>query len=204
MGPCFICGFYTRQKSLICPSCRKFLDLYKTEQLGEEDSFFQKRYKDQDYLEGSASLYLYRGHLKRLIQLYKFENCRCLSLFFAEQIQACLKNWEYPFSLQLIPPARGKLYKKGWDQMKEIGKSLRYPLLDCLKKRKSTNQKELGKKERWLNADSLFSLKQSPEKESVVLILDDIETTGATILGAAECLKKAGVKKIYSLTLALD
>ena len=42
---------------------------------------------------------------------------------------------------------------------------------------------------------------QNLQGKSVVLI-DDVETTGSTLKECAKVLKKAGVSKIYALTLA--
>ena len=36
-----------------------------------------------------------------------------------------------------------------------------------------------------------------------VLIVDDIYTTGTTIDACAECLKRAGVKEVYAVTLCV-
>ena len=47
-----------------------------------------------------------------------------------------------------------------------------------------------------------FNVTQNDVKLKVLIIIDDIYTTGSTIEEAARVLKAAGVEKIYFVTLA--
>ncbi|MCS7266094.1 MAG: phosphoribosyltransferase family protein, partial [Armatimonadetes bacterium] len=61
----------------------------------------------------------------------------------------------------------------------------------------------LGEKERWENVKGAFEVtKKQIVKGSVVVIIDDVMTTGATLNECAKVLKSAGAKEVYCLTFA--
>jgi predicted amidophosphoribosyltransferase len=64
-------------------------------------------------------------------------------------------------------------------------------------------QTQLSEEERRKNVRGAFSV--NPEKSvenRSVLLLDDVYTSGATVNECSRCLKKAGAKEVYVLTLA--
>lgn len=95
---------------------------------------------------------------------------------------------------------------RGFNQAEEIGKmvgeSLGIPLLtDTLKKRKATAPQALQVfTQRRDNVVGSFVVKgRVPQR---VLLLDDVVTSGSTVIEAAQTLKKAGVQKVYVVSLA--
>ncbi|MDX9870877.1 MAG: phosphoribosyltransferase family protein [Clostridia bacterium] len=65
------------------------------------------------------------------------------------------------------------------------------------------SQTALGRCERRANMDGVFTVKNTALLAGKkVLLVDDIITTGATMLAAAAALKAAGVQEIYGLTWA--
>ncbi len=64
-------------------------------------------------------------------------------------------------------------------------------------------QTELTFQERCQNVEKSFAVTK-PEliKDTNLLLIDDVLTTGATSSEAAKCLKEAGAKKVLLLTLA--
>lgn len=66
-------------------------------------------------------------------------------------------------------------------------------------------QKNLKKDERIKNLETAFALKPSADVHNQSLILiDDVTTTGSTLLEAAKVLKRNGAKKVFCLTVARD
>ena len=55
--------------------------------------------------------------------------------------------------------------------------------------------------ERIKNAEGIFSVKKSPTQKIIILI-DDVSTTGATLDNAARVLKKAGAKEVVGIVFA--
>ena len=48
-----------------------------------------------------------------------------------------------------------------------------------------------------------FKIGQNDVKLNTVVVVDDIYTTGATMDAVAECLKSAGVGKVYWISLTI-
>ena len=74
-----------------------------------------------------------------------------------------------------------------------------------MKKIKITrNQNELSRLDRFRNLDGAFSTikKAPPFKDSVLLLIDDVMTTGATLNECSGVLLDEGVKLVKCLTLA--
>ncbi len=58
--------------------------------------------------------------------------------------------------------------------------------------------------ERQKQAQKAYEVIKPIRAETKYLLLDDVWTTGATMLAAAEVLQKAGVKEIYAAVLAVS
>lgn len=62
---------------------------------------------------------------------------------------------------------------------------------------------ELNKEERFKNIRNAFQVVKKEEiKDKIILLIDDVYTTGATIEGCSEVLMKNGAKKVYFAVLA--
>ena len=88
---------------------------------------------------------------------------------------------------------------------KEISKAVGIPLIiDNLQRIRWTRpQIELKGEERLINVKGAFALKNHKAIEGKsILLIDDVYTTGATVRECSKILKKAGVEKVYVLTLA--
>ncbi|HEX3095880.1 MAG TPA: phosphoribosyltransferase family protein [Patescibacteria group bacterium] len=77
------------------------------------------------------------------------------------------------------------------------------PAIDLLKRNKNTKtQKDLDSKARQANMRNAFSATQEiPEK---VILVDDVCTTGQTLMEAAKVLKLNGAKQVICITIAKD
>jgi competence protein ComFC len=77
------------------------------------------------------------------------------------------------------------------------------PLLQRIKNTKT--QKDLTRAERFTNIARSFTLAdgQAITNKNIILI-DDVITTGATLLEAVKVLKSAGASQVWCLTLARD
>lgn len=66
---------------------------------------------------------------------------------------------------------------------------------------RSKDQRTLNRKERLENMKRTFTIRQDAITPHKVLLIDDINTTGSTLFGAAQTLKEHGCKEVYGLTL---
>ena len=113
----------------------------------------------------------------------------------------------------IIPiPIHGKKLKtRGYDQAVLMALELSKLTgaaadINAVKRSKMTEpNKKLDAEQRAANMRGAFVVTESGKirlKGKDILIVDDIYTTGATVDACAEVLKKAGVGKVYVLTLA--
>lgn len=109
-----------------------------------------------------------------------------------------------------IPLHKIKLKKRGFNQSeiiaKKISKKLNWELnTKLLIRNKNTKQQALlSKIQREKNIQNAFAINLNFNnfKNKKFLLFDDVWTTGSTMNEAAKELKKAGVNKIYGMTIA--
>ena len=110
-----------------------------------------------------------------------------------------------------IPLYSSKLRKRGYNQSKilaqDLAKRFNCRVLDVLTRVKNTkSQYGLKRDERKENLDNAFGMMPniSISKYPVVFLVDDILTTGSTMLAAAKILKKSGAMVVWGVALARD
>ena len=87
-----------------------------------------------------------------------------------------------------------------------LSEKLNLKLVDALRRTKETkSQFGLKLKERKENLKGAFVLSSKFNVQGLnVFLVDDILTTGSTLLEAAKIFKKNGAKKVWGLVLARD
>ena len=109
-----------------------------------------------------------------------------------------------------VPMFETKQKARGYNQSKLLAEKLaeviKVPFYElCSKVVDTTSQTELGTKERLENIKDSFAFKKELKnivKDKVVLIIDDVITTGATTSEISKVLVKAGAKECYVLSFA--
>ena len=103
--------------------------------------------------------------------------------------------------------SKSSVKKRGFNQCEVIAKNLSklldIPVNDSLIKIKDTReQKSLSKEERYKNIKGAFKVKKNNIENKRILLVDDVVTTGATLLECKKILKKCDVAEITILTIA--
>ena len=150
-------------------------------------------------------LFSYRLWNKELMFRWKMQDERAFSPFFAGLIAEALRIIGDTV-LVPVPPRKGKIRKKGWDQIDELCTflALRYgfKVLKILERNTSEQQKKLSRSERLEHIKTAYALKNITFKlPSSVCLIDDVCTTGSTIESCAFLLKSAGIKTVNVVTL---
>jgi ComF family protein len=109
-----------------------------------------------------------------------------------------------------IPLSKERLRWRGFNQSeiiaRELSRHFSWPVTPLLQRIKNTKtQKDLTRAERFTNIARSFTLAdgQAITNKNIILI-DDVITTGATLLEAVKVLKSAGASQVWCLTLARD
>ena len=163
--------------------------------------------KDQPSFRSVRTFGLYKGTLKKAINLLKYHNITRLS----KPLSKLLLRMEIPWADVVIPVPLyiDRLRNREFNQSallakytaKSTGTSL---LVDCLVKMKDTMpQVGLSSRERRRNIRNAFGVEK---KELIngknILLIDDVITTGATIRECSRVLKKAGAGDIHVIALS--
>jgi|Deesub1362A_J573_1020465.scaffolds.fasta_scaffold00663_4 ComF family protein len=152
---------------------------------------------------------LYRGGLEVAIKEMKYHGIKRLSSPLAE----LLLRLPMPSVDVIIPvPLHGRrLRQRGFNQSaliaRYVSKGLGRPLLvnSLVRTRDTLPQAGLSANERRRNIRGAFSVNERGliYKKRIMLI-DDVMTTGATVMECSRTLKEAGAGDIYVFTLALS
>ncbi len=167
-------------------------------------------------IDGVFSSLVYKGVVKKMVYTFKYPpyltdlQTLMTDLFYEgiiqkEQFYCLLKT---PSILVPIPLHTKKFRKRGYNQARlladGLAKQFGMPVVDCLDRVKETKtQVGLTKEKRQENIKDAFALKgKNASNFPQVFLVDDVATSGATLREAAKVLKKAGVEKVWGLTLA--
>ncbi|MDR2303470.1 MAG: double zinc ribbon domain-containing protein [Treponema sp.] len=217
-GGCALCGTgllnAEEARYGLCTECREKLRFEKTKRcnfcgrplISELDSCISCRenHKSSDP-DKTIALFPYYGLYRQLLAAYKFGKNICLGHFLAEKITEAIKL--FPFAempvLVPVPPRPGKIRKTGWDQIAYLAlllereKSCR--IFRCLRRLPSETQKKLNREKRRGNLKGrIVSDKKVPR---VLIIFDDVITTGSTFQACSAALREGGAERVYALSL---
>lgn len=146
----------------------------------------------------------YQSPVKEWLINLKFHN----QLFYAKILQAALKksllqaqlchDWLSPDTAVIIPLHPFRLLKRGYNQVAQVWVPLlNIELLTTVTRTKWTQpQSKLSKQERNQNLKEAFDCIGNIENK-IVVIIDDIITTGTTVNQLAQVLKKKGAKQVH-------
>jgi competence protein ComFC len=220
---CVVCK---KHGSYLCEQCFAFLSFdAKSLCLACNNPAFNNlthpRCKRKYTIDGCFSALAYNKTVQKLIFNFKYKpyltdlKTVLSDLFYEsiiqnEQFQQQIKKGEW--ILVPIPLSSPKLRRRGYNQAeiltKELAKKFNLSAQDLLTRVKETKtQVGLTNLQRKLNVKDAFLLKPHAVfvvKHKNVLLIDDVVTTGSTLLEAAKVLKKGHVDKVFGLTLARD
>jgi len=155
----------------------------------------------------------YQNTLKDLILLYKYRKLKVLSVPLAEFILKKLNQeedlWWGVEVLIPVPLHPNREKERGFNQAELLAAAIAdkkdLPLMTgvLIKTKNTLPQTSLAASERFRNAAGMYKVAE-PEKivGKIVLLVDDVYTTGATVRECSRILLGAGAKDVRALTLA--
>ncbi|NIO48000.1 MAG: hypothetical protein GTN73_00965 [Candidatus Aminicenantes bacterium] len=155
----------------------------------------------------------YKGKLKDIILLYKYRHFQVLGKDLARLVCRALgKEEEIWWKVDVVVPVPlhpKRKKKRGFNQAQIIAEELArikgIELQDGLlvKTRNVPPQTSLRIEERVRNVTGVFGVVKGEKiRGKVVLLVDDVYTTGSTIRECSSALRNAGVKEVKALTVA--
>lgn len=165
-----------------------------------------KRVETQDKI---LTYGFYGGNLKKLILQMKYNKsftaAKILSGLLIDLIE---ENNIKADIICYVPMSKSSKVKRGFNQCEvlaeNISREIGIPLSKALIKVKNTReQKTLSKEERMKNIQGAFGVRDNLGiNDRSIILIDDVVTTGATIIECEKILKKYGANKITILTIA--
>ncbi len=103
-----------------------------------------------------------------------------------------------------VPLHRARQRARGFNQADAMARHLGVPLVCALRRvRPTPSQTDLPADERHANVRGAFALsRRASVAGQVVVLIDDVSTTGATLEACAEVLRRAGAREVRALTAA--
>ena len=170
-----------------------------------------KSIKKINIIDSDISSYgYYGGVLKQLILNLKYKKDFSAGDILSDLLSDYIKdNIEYDnYVLSYIPLPKKSMKKRGFNQCeyiaKKVSEKLNIGVIEILIKYKDTSeQKTLNKHERSNNVKGAFKIKNGTNISSYnIILIDDVITTGSTMMEAYKILQENSAKSIKLLTLA--
>ena len=191
-GLCHACGQWAWQA--LCPDCAL---------LGQAPSLKSS--------ESCVAAKLYVSPWKELITAFKFEEQAGLASFVAQQMRktaAIAPRVEDCDCVVPVPLSAQRLRERGFKQALLLAKQLcpkRTLAQGLIRLRDTPAQSGLSRQDRLHNLDNAFMVNPVHLQmllDAKVVLVDDVTTTGTTLLACTQALQAAGVKQVDAVVLA--
>ncbi|MCX5783551.1 MAG: ComF family protein [Elusimicrobia bacterium] len=160
------------------------------------------------------SAFVFTPQIRAVIHGLKYRNKTYLAQYLAKHLLDTFLLYDELHDCQClipVPLSAGKFRQRGFNQSellaRELAKLSGAPMLsDALEKIKNTtSQASLNREQRLENVSDAFCVAK-PEliKGKIILLIDDVATTGSTLEACAIALRKAGAKSVKALTVARE
>ncbi len=157
-------------------------------------------------VDRSRAIGEYDGALRDIVHALKYDGrrslARPLAAMMANEGADVLAGAHAVVPVPLHPSRRRE---RGFDQAMDLSKALGSELCVALRRVRATqSQASLPAAKRHRNVRGAFQVTRRAEslRGAIVVLVDDVSTTGATLDACAVALKAAGVREVRALTAA--
>ena len=216
---CITCGKEINYNGFdFCDECIKNLPqingkicLRCGEPLGSIANYCLNCKNSKHYFKKNLSAFTYEKPISDHIMNLKYKKKKYLGeIFTGFLVQKYIELGIMADVVIPVPLHPNRLKERGYNQAEIIAKplseKLNIPLvLDAIERVKDTPKQSLSKshQDRALNIKDAFKIiNKNQIKDKVVLLIDDVYTTGSTLSECAKVLLKAKAKEVYCLTVA--
>jgi ComF family protein len=147
----------------------------------------------------------YQGSLRAIVHALKYGGRFSLARPLAARMQACGEEVLSGADLVVpVPLHRSRQRQRGFNQAVEIARHLGLPMQEALRRtRRTASQADLPASRRHANVRDAFApARHASISRCVVVLVDDVSTTGATLDACARVLLAAGAREVRALTVA--
>lgn len=196
---CYFCS-RSKENSRFCISCY------------EEISFLPFKPIDSILDTDIYSCCFYKNNIQKLIRGVKYHKQQELALYQAKIMYEYWKNIQpnyENYTVVAVPMHKKRLKKRKYNHMDLVAKEFcnlsGYNIGEQIIERVKDTipQYKLSKQEREQNLKNAFKINVDKLPDSPVLVIDDITTTGSTLLEIIKEFKKNNISEITALTTSI-
>lgn len=193
----------------ICPKCYGGLERYNEPHPWKDD------YISRGVIDNSMSAFWFRdgAEIQTLMHEMKYGKMKSVGRLFGREIGSCLATesnivWDFIIPVPLHKARqRDRMYNQSEFIADGINEKIKAVVLadGIIRTRFTGTQTKLNKQERKENVKDAFMLNPKYKLDIVdknIIVVDDVITTGATILECAETLKLAGAGRVWACSAA--
>jgi ComF family protein len=146
----------------------------------------------------------YEGTLREILHALKYDRRRSLAKPLAALMATAGADvLSGADGVVPVPLHFRRQYSRGFNQAGELARHLRVPVISALRRTRATvTQTDLPEAQRHANVHGAFAVRTRIRSGSVLVVVDDVSTTGATLDACARVLLSAGAKDVRGLTAA--
>lgn len=164
--------------------------------------------RELDGLSGLASTGIHQGILRDAVHALKYEDTQELAQPLGERLFATIEALNWTFDILIpVPLHMLRLRDRGYNQSQKIGAVLaalaQVPLNEeALQRQRHTRpQVGLNQQERRSNVEGAFIADANILHNRKILLLDDVQTSGATFQSCANAILTANASTVYGLSV---
>jgi competence protein ComFC len=151
----------------------------------------------------------YDGSVRESIHSMKYKNNIALGHIFALKLmsEVIAANWLIDLVIP-VPLSKSHFKNRGYNQAAIISRPLSHALgarheVRALRRiRETSTQTKLNADQRFINVEGAFSGNPAKLIGKKVLLVDDVITTGATMINCTKALLASGASKVYCISVA--
>ena len=164
-------------------------------------------------IEHAAAIGAYDGRLRDIVQALKYDRRPTIARHLAARMRwAGAEVLAGADAVVPVPLHRSRQRERGFNQAHEHARHLGIPVLDALiRTRRTESQADLPAARRRANVRGAFAMSRGPRRSGrgihgvrglVLVLIDDVTTTGATLNACADVLVAAGAEDVRALVAA--
>ena len=215
--PCLSCGVELGDnKNLFCGKCLSEFNIIQAPRCpgcgGTLDGVLEYCTKCMEFdkrpWDGAFALFNLRGAGQRLVYAFKFYGRPELARPFADLARELLLNEDLAIDVIIpVPLHWSRCFTRGYNQSvlfcEELARLTKIKYQPALRRiRRTRQQARLDRDQRHKNLSGAFVLKPNTDLSGkIILLVDDVMTTGATLSAATEAFKNTEAKAIYTLVI---
>lgn len=208
---CVVCGkeLFEDNKYGICSGCSLKANVRFCPKCGRAiastEEYCENCKNEKHYFTLARAPFVYEGKAKKLVHRLKYGGAEYLASNIAYYLADEYNKYSWNADIVTFVPMHPKRMKsRGYNQaqliVKKLSEIIKIPMVETLKRIKfSTNFARMSRRDRIKEAEDSFEAIDR-FKNKVILLVDDVFTTGATTDACSKELLRSGAKEVYVLT----